>query len=122
MSRSLPLKDTPAPWLKQLSTLMATNAASDITGSGSHSFLFRGRGGGGLFLRWRLGEQSVSQCCSCELMICFFFSLEMACQDDPCLCSDTAFVIDVFRLSCCNRNIDVHTGIHIRHILYAGFS
>ena len=37
---SVCLKDTPALWLKQLSTLMGTNATSDITDSGSHSFLF----------------------------------------------------------------------------------
>lgn len=42
-----------------------TNAPSDITGSGSHSFLFRG----GLFLRWRLGGLSMSRCCSYDLMI-----------------------------------------------------
>lgn len=37
-----------------------TNAATDITRSGSHSFLFREGGGGGgggwLFLSWRLGH------------------------------------------------------------------
>lgn len=70
-----------------------TNAAGDITGSGSHSFLFR-EGGAACFLVGDCGERSMSQCCSCELMIWFF--IFFFCQDDPCLWSDTASVIDCF--------------------------
>lgn len=105
------LKDTPAPWSQQLPD-------GDKYDQWHHwlqqSLIFIS---GGLVLRWRLGEQSMSQCSSGELMIRLFFSLEMACRDDPCLCSGTASVIDVFHLSCCTSNINVNTVIHIRPIL-----
>lgn len=93
-----------------------TNAAGDITGSGSHSFLFR-EGGAACFLVGDCGERSMSQCCSCELMIWFFFFffVRMTHVFDLTL----LLLLTVFYLPCCNSDIDVDTVIHI---LYAGFS
>lgn len=61
------LKDTPAPWSQQLPD-------GDKYDQWHHwlqqSLIFIS---GGLVLRWRLGEQSMSQCSGGELMIRFFF-------------------------------------------------
>lgn len=91
VSLSLCLKDTPARWSKAaIPTLMGTNVTSDITNSGSHSFLF--------FSRGTISQTEIGWAVNVTTLWAAAHD-QIACRADPCLCPDTAPVIDVPHLS-----------------------